>query len=160
MKSTPRSPRPIAPRAIRSEEHTSELQSLTNLVCRLLLEKKNAVAVPREGGHHPVRVLVRRATRHFRALPYGLGRRDLRGASATVEHCDGSSVHAAGTRLCMRAPRPASYAGCASLLSMRSSSSWQVTSRHSRTSAIYPSATSRLCSSLPPMRSDSSFFFF
>src|SRR5438093_7843831 len=28
-------------RAARSEEHTSELQSLTNLVCRLLLEKKN-----------------------------------------------------------------------------------------------------------------------
>src|SRR5438093_7952371 len=27
-------------RAERSEEHTSELQSLTNLVCRLLLEKK------------------------------------------------------------------------------------------------------------------------
>src|SRR5258706_1324892 len=27
----------------RSEEHTSELQSLTNLVCRLLLEKKKAV---------------------------------------------------------------------------------------------------------------------
>src|SRR5437016_12100836 len=27
--------------AFRSEEHTSELQSLTNLVCRLLLEKKN-----------------------------------------------------------------------------------------------------------------------
>src|SRR5438093_4278827 len=26
--------------AHRSEEHTSELQSLTNLVCRLLLEKK------------------------------------------------------------------------------------------------------------------------
>src|SRR5262249_59271393 len=26
----------------RSEEHTSELQSLTNLVCRLLLEKKKA----------------------------------------------------------------------------------------------------------------------
>ena len=25
----------------RSEEHTSELQSLVNLVCRLLLEKKN-----------------------------------------------------------------------------------------------------------------------
>src|SRR5258706_7232390 len=32
----------------RSEEHTSELQSLTNLVCRLLLEKKsiNATAIP------------------------------------------------------------------------------------------------------------------
>src|SRR5581483_5171062 len=27
----------------RSEEHTSELQSRQNLVCRLLLEKKNAV---------------------------------------------------------------------------------------------------------------------
>src|SRR5438046_5630473 len=27
-------------RSWRSEEHTSELQSLTNLVCRLLLEKK------------------------------------------------------------------------------------------------------------------------
>src|SRR5258706_3441386 len=27
---------------MRSEEHTSELQSLTNLVCRLLLEKKKA----------------------------------------------------------------------------------------------------------------------
>src|SRR5262249_60368186 len=29
------------PDSCRSEEHTSELQSLTNLVCRLLLEKKN-----------------------------------------------------------------------------------------------------------------------
>src|SRR5688572_31081480 len=27
--------------AVRSEEHTSELQSQSNLVCRLLLEKKN-----------------------------------------------------------------------------------------------------------------------
>ena len=27
----------------RSEEHTSELQSQSNLVCRLLLEKKNVV---------------------------------------------------------------------------------------------------------------------
>src|SRR5438093_8605811 len=27
----------------RSEEHTSELQSLTNLVCRLLLEKKKRI---------------------------------------------------------------------------------------------------------------------
>src|SRR5574341_1560345 len=29
-----------SPRSTRSEEHTSELQSPTNLVCRLLLEKK------------------------------------------------------------------------------------------------------------------------
>src|SRR5262249_57646827 len=30
----------------RSEEHTSELQSLTHLGCRLLLEKKNKLAEP------------------------------------------------------------------------------------------------------------------
>src|SRR2546430_12635702 len=29
---------------VRSEEHTSELQSQSNLVCRLLLEKKNTTA--------------------------------------------------------------------------------------------------------------------
>src|SRR2546430_8059832 len=38
---------------LRSEEHTSELQSQSNLVCRLLLEKKNkhtpAPTVPRDG---------------------------------------------------------------------------------------------------------------
>src|SRR5438093_7389655 len=34
------------PLLARSEEHTSELQSLTNLVCRLLLEKKkNNIAI-------------------------------------------------------------------------------------------------------------------
>src|SRR5262245_64684734 len=33
--------------AVRSEEHTSELQSLRHLVCRLLLEKKK---YPRSGG--------------------------------------------------------------------------------------------------------------
>src|SRR5258706_11799508 len=31
------------PGLLRSEEHTSELQSLTNLVCRLLLEKKKKI---------------------------------------------------------------------------------------------------------------------
>src|SRR2546425_8120521 len=31
---------------LRSEEHTSELQSLAYLVCRLLLEKKNSVPAP------------------------------------------------------------------------------------------------------------------
>src|SRR5258706_16014141 len=35
-----RAPPSRARRSCRSEEHTSELQSLTNLVCRLLLEKK------------------------------------------------------------------------------------------------------------------------
>src|SRR5262249_60086213 len=37
---TYRLPRASRQPAERSEEHTSELQSLTNLVCRLLLEKK------------------------------------------------------------------------------------------------------------------------
>src|SRR5262249_57210752 len=32
----------VAPGEARSEEHTSELQSLTNLVCRLLLEKQKS----------------------------------------------------------------------------------------------------------------------
>src|SRR2546425_12009564 len=45
-RSTPPPPRAAAARAprstaARSEEHTSELQSLAYLVCRLLLEKKN-----------------------------------------------------------------------------------------------------------------------
>src|SRR2546430_6541565 len=34
-------PRPSGVSSRRSEEHTSELQSQSNLVCRLLLEKKN-----------------------------------------------------------------------------------------------------------------------
>src|SRR5688572_31105330 len=33
-----------SPMVTRSEEHTSELQSQSNLVCRLLLEKKNCVS--------------------------------------------------------------------------------------------------------------------
>src|SRR2546430_10746490 len=37
----PPSPRLCSARLKRSEEHTSELQSQSNLVCRLLLEKKN-----------------------------------------------------------------------------------------------------------------------
>src|SRR5690606_41480973 len=37
---------------LRSEEHTSELQSRENLVCRLLLEKKNAVRQHGTGHDH------------------------------------------------------------------------------------------------------------
>src|SRR5438093_3495431 len=43
------------PTVSRSEEHTSELQSLTNLVCRLLLEKKKTTQrwnVTQETTHH------------------------------------------------------------------------------------------------------------
>src|SRR2546425_5853065 len=40
---------------VRSEEHTSELQSLAYLVCRLLLEKKKKKNVQRHHRHsHPV----------------------------------------------------------------------------------------------------------
>src|SRR5260370_27951606 len=35
-------------RGARSEEHTSELQSHLNLVCRLLLEKKNKYYIPQQ----------------------------------------------------------------------------------------------------------------
>ena len=40
---------------VRSEEHTSELQSLVNLVCRLLLEKKKNIQKTKKKQylHHP-----------------------------------------------------------------------------------------------------------
>src|SRR5437016_7115055 len=45
---------PIAALSMRrSEEHTSELQSLTNLVCRLLLEKKNKPKLAEIPRGHP-----------------------------------------------------------------------------------------------------------
>src|SRR2546430_5825578 len=40
------------PRASRSEEHTSELQSQANLVCRLLLEKKKNTYIAHRRGCH------------------------------------------------------------------------------------------------------------
>src|SRR5688572_32590786 len=42
---------PVA--AQRSEEHTSELQSQSNLVCRLLLEKKKTTATPAHSANAP-----------------------------------------------------------------------------------------------------------
>src|SRR2546430_5083591 len=44
-----RSPSSVGARKSRSEEHTSELQSQSNLVCRLLLEKKKKD----RGAHRP-----------------------------------------------------------------------------------------------------------
>src|SRR5690242_21130576 len=41
----------------RSEEHTSELQSHVNLVCRLLLEKKNHLTQPQSHIEYPIRQL-------------------------------------------------------------------------------------------------------
>src|SRR5436190_15786755 len=40
-------PGPAGPPGPRSEEHTSELQSHSDLVCRLLLEKKNSSSTTR-----------------------------------------------------------------------------------------------------------------
>src|SRR2546430_6190651 len=45
----------------RSEEHTSELQSQSNLVCRLLLEKKKTKAVRDLEGPRPVQLSAYRA---------------------------------------------------------------------------------------------------
>src|SRR5947199_1848809 len=45
-------PRPVRAVALRSEEHTSELQSLRHLVCRLLLEKKKTHGDRRIHAHH------------------------------------------------------------------------------------------------------------
>src|SRR5205085_10083430 len=45
-------PRLLPARPDRSEEHTSELQSQSNLVCRLLLEKKKKKSVQK---HRPAR---------------------------------------------------------------------------------------------------------
>src|SRR5205823_13041993 len=45
--------------AARSEEHTSELQSLAYLVCRLLLEKKNNLIRKRKGTMIPAITLYR-----------------------------------------------------------------------------------------------------
>src|SRR2546430_4003013 len=53
----------------RSEEHTSELQSQSNLVCRLLLEKKKLSPRPPRGRRLP-------------PLDRGLGRRDATGRRA------------------------------------------------------------------------------
>src|SRR2546430_10007181 len=39
-------------RARRSEEHTSELQSQSNIVCRLLLEKKNGMPISSRATAH------------------------------------------------------------------------------------------------------------
>src|SRR5258706_6551983 len=53
----------------RSEEHTSELQSLTNLVCRLLLEKKKKTNTLK-----PTR---RSSYKHHRASDYRPRRRSI-----------------------------------------------------------------------------------
>src|SRR5260370_525512 len=55
----------------RSEEHTSELQSHLNLVCRLLLEKKKQTGEIEERQHLPPHHLLADAVHTLTALPYG-----------------------------------------------------------------------------------------
>src|SRR2546430_3264449 len=45
--------------SLRSEEHTSELQSQSNLVCRLLLEKKKKQTAPRTSPAAPTAQVLR-----------------------------------------------------------------------------------------------------
>src|SRR5205085_8064561 len=67
---TPSSPSPTPlyrPGTVRSEEHTSELQSQSNLVCRLLLEKKKRGGDLRASDRVPVPV-------HFAHGGFGIPR--------------------------------------------------------------------------------------
>src|ERR1035438_7110162 len=66
----------IAQNPHRSEEHTSELQSLRHLVCRLLLEKKKKTSKTRSFVHNTLPALARR--RFDRSLE-GLKADQLRG---------------------------------------------------------------------------------
>src|SRR2546423_5049196 len=52
----------------RSEEHTSELQSLAYLVCRLLLEKKNHLRRKNHRHEHKHRTLLRNTEARHRVL--------------------------------------------------------------------------------------------
>src|SRR5437588_6985816 len=52
----------IAPPQMRSEEHTSELQSHSDLVCRLLLEKKKKNKQKQET--HTIRTIRHTTTKH------------------------------------------------------------------------------------------------
>src|SRR5687767_15754036 len=53
--------------AVRSEEHTSELQSLAYLVCRLLLEKKKDIQPLRKNNTQPA--IAYAADLHVSAVP-------------------------------------------------------------------------------------------
>src|SRR5256885_11378378 len=60
----------IAQSRARSEEHTSELQSPCNLVCRLLLEKKNNLAAKAPAPRHTAtEAMPRNLTRHAGMAP-------------------------------------------------------------------------------------------
>src|SRR5205823_7064198 len=76
-------PRAPPPAPSRSEEHTSELQSLAYLVCRLLLEKKNYML--RAVVHQLASTVWCRAIRRFRSTQRGKSRASRHGATC---RCD------------------------------------------------------------------------
>src|SRR2546421_3491436 len=55
-------------RTLRSEEHTSELQSRSDLVCRLLLEKKKIQHFAQAQHAAQTPIIPRRVTKHHRVL--------------------------------------------------------------------------------------------
>src|SRR2546430_11438250 len=57
---------------VRSEEHTSELQSQSNLVCRLLLEKKNPGHLD-HGSQHAVHIVLDQGLQYLLALTLSSG---------------------------------------------------------------------------------------
>src|SRR5256886_11212637 len=65
---------------IRSEEHTSELQSQSNLVCRLLLEKKN------------IHIVLLAASLGVGIGFYGLAVRTPTGRTSPADTCAGAGV--------------------------------------------------------------------
>src|SRR5690606_39977547 len=64
---------PAMPAWLRSEEHTSDLQSRENLVCRLLLEKKKGWKRQHEGGGDACGISTRTRSQRGRQLISGLG---------------------------------------------------------------------------------------
>src|SRR2546430_10786794 len=68
--------------SVRSEEHTSELQSQSNIVCRLLLEEKleqSGLPLSRQDGggchaRHPRRLLFARRGLERRVVAFGVRR--------------------------------------------------------------------------------------
>src|SRR5256886_4042143 len=88
-RSRPREPL-VEAGAVRSEEHTSELQSQSNLVCRLLLEKKklNSVAVTRTS-----RTSAGSSSRFAARIHRRIGTIDARDVALTPSRRSRSSLH-------------------------------------------------------------------
>src|SRR5437773_2062336 len=85
----------------RSEEHTSELQSHHDLVCRLLLEKKNTRAMVPLNALVPGKVHTTRARQvsvKARVTPY----QNIPLVAATLETCDALSSAAWCDKPCLK----------------------------------------------------------